>query len=116
MAVTNYFFYIHTLLAKNTIFCAFTCIPLHSLAFTVFKPQYNVNMDLDSTTPIAIVGLSFQLPGGAISEESLWSMLMEKRCASSDFPADRLDGSAFYHPDRTRGDSVSLEPHLLRIM
>ncbi|KAI1297828.1 ketoacyl-synt-domain-containing protein [Xylaria venustula] len=63
----------------------------------------------DKTMPIAVIGMSFQLPGGATSPESLWSMMLERRCASTDFPADRLGGSAFHHPDRTRGDSVPLK-------
>lgn len=66
-------------------------------------------MESDKTTPIAVIGMSFQLPGGAISSDSLWSMMLEKRCASSEFPEDRLGGSAFYHPDRSRGDSVSFK-------
>ncbi|TGJ78460.1 hypothetical protein E0Z10_g10307, partial [Xylaria hypoxylon] len=66
-------------------------------------------MNSDRTMPIAVIGMSFQLPGGATSPESLWSMMLERRCASTDFPADRLGGSAFHHPDRTRGDSVSLK-------
>jgi acyl transferase domain-containing protein len=63
-----------------------------------------------STVPIAVIGMSFQLPDGATSAESLWSMIMEARCASTNFPADRLGGSAIYHPDPARGDSVRLGP------
>ncbi|KAK7937187.1 uncharacterized protein PG986_014055 [Apiospora aurea] len=66
-------------------------------------------MEPDTTTPIAVVGMSFQFPGGATSPGSLWSMMSQRRCASSDFPEDRLGGSAFYHPDRSRGDSVPLK-------
>ncbi|KAI3317739.1 ketoacyl-synt-domain-containing protein [Xylariaceae sp. AK1471] len=66
-------------------------------------------MESDRTMPIAVIGMSFQLPGGATSPESLWSMMLERRCASTDFPVNRLGGSAFHHPDRTRGDSVPLK-------
>ncbi|KAH9900372.1 ketoacyl-synt-domain-containing protein [Xylariomycetidae sp. FL2044] len=66
-------------------------------------------MERESRVPIAVIGMSFQLPGGAVSAESLWSMMLEKRCVSTEFPADRLGGSTFYHPDRTRGDSVPLK-------
>lgn len=69
-----------------------------------------MTMEPESTTPIAVVGMSFQLPGGATSSDSLWSMMLERRCASTDFPEDRLGGSAFHHPDRSRGDSVSFRP------
>ncbi|KAK6958414.1 hypothetical protein Daesc_001214 [Daldinia eschscholtzii] len=61
--------------------------------------------ELDKTIPIAIIGMSFQFPDDATSAESFWSMMMEGRCASRDFPADRLGGSALYHPDPSRGDS-----------
>ncbi|RWA12367.1 hypothetical protein EKO27_g2745 [Xylaria grammica] len=72
-------------------------------------PRGTVAVESDRTMPIAVIGMSFQLPGGATSPESLWSMMLERRCASTDFPADRLGGSAFHHPDRTRGDSVPLK-------
>jgi hypothetical protein len=61
----------------------------------------------DLTVPIAIVGLAFQFPDDAKDAESFWAMLLEKRCASKEFPKDRLNGHALYHPDRSRGDSVS---------
>ncbi|KAK7908914.1 hypothetical protein PG985_014792, partial [Apiospora marii] len=66
-------------------------------------------MERDITTPIAVIGMSFQLPGGAASPDTLWSMMLEKRCASSDFPDDRLGGAALHHPDQSRGDSVPLK-------
>ncbi|KAJ3572508.1 hypothetical protein NPX13_g5029 [Xylaria arbuscula] len=66
-------------------------------------------MESDKTMPIAVIGMSFQLPGGATSSESLWSMILERRCASTDFPVDRLGGSASHHPDRTRRDSLPLK-------
>ncbi|KAI1804894.1 hypothetical protein F4811DRAFT_570659 [Daldinia bambusicola] len=72
------------------------------------ESQDAYNGELDKTIPIAIIGMSFQFPGDATSAESFWSMMMEGRCASRDFPADRLNGSALYHPDSSRGDSVPL--------
>jgi acyl transferase domain-containing protein len=59
-------------------------------------------------TPIAIIGLSFKFPGDATSAESLWSMMVDGRCASQEFPEDRLNGAALYNPDRSRGESVSI--------
>lgn len=64
-------------------------------------------MEADNDVPVAVVGMSFQFPDQATSEESFWTMLMEGRSASRDFPSDRLNGSALYHPDRSRGDSAS---------
>lgn len=57
--------------------------------------------------PVAIIGMSLLFPDDANTPESFWSMLMEARCASREFPSDRLGGEALYHPDATRGDSVS---------
>lgn len=57
--------------------------------------------------PLAVIGLSFEFPGEATSEEGFWQMIQEGRCASSDFPTDRLNIDAFYHPD---GDRPSTFP------
>lgn len=60
----------------------------------------------DQSIPIAIVGMSFQFPDNATSTESFWSMLLDRRCASRDFPLARLKASTLYHPDPSRGDTV----------
>ncbi len=60
----------------------------------------------DSDVPIAIIGLAFEFPQGATSVESFWEMIVEGRSASIDFPSDRLNINAFYHPDENRPSSV----------
>ena len=59
--------------------------------------------------PLAIVGFSLKFPQEATSQEAFWSMLMEKRCAMTEWPSDRLNVEAFYHADKTRNDTVSDE-------
>ncbi|MFJ9030197.1 SDR family NAD(P)-dependent oxidoreductase, partial [Streptomyces sp. NPDC102274] len=53
-----------------------------------------------SDEPIAIVGMSTRLPGGADSPEELWNLVVEQRDAVSGFPLDRgWDLEGLYHPD-----------------
>lgn len=56
---------------------------------------------------IAVVGYSLEFPQDATSSEGFWKMMAEKRCAMTEFPPDRLNIDAFYHPDANRGDSFS---------
>ncbi|ERF71956.1 hypothetical protein EPUS_06515 [Endocarpon pusillum Z07020] len=58
-------------------------------------------------TPIAVVGYDFEFPQEATSTESFWQMLCEGRCASTEFPKDRINIDAFYHPDRSRNSTVA---------
>ena len=61
----------------------------------------------DRPAPLAIIGLAFEFPQGATSVEAFWQMLCEGRSARTDFPEDRLNIDAFYHPDGSRPNSVS---------
>ena len=67
-----------------------------------FIPQ----VEEDMLEPIAVVGFSFKFPQEATSTEDFWQMLMQGRCAATEFPDDRLGLSAIYHPDANREDSV----------
>jgi thioester reductase-like protein len=49
--------------------------------------------------PIAVVGLSCRLPGGAQDPESYWRMLSEGVDGTGEFPAERGDARALYDPD-----------------
>ncbi|KAJ3572452.1 hypothetical protein NPX13_g5041 [Xylaria arbuscula] len=49
--------------------------------------------------PIAIVGLSCRLPGGANDLKSLWDVLGNGREAWSPVPPDRFNETAFFHPN-----------------
>jgi acyl transferase domain-containing protein/NADPH:quinone reductase-like Zn-dependent oxidoreductase/NAD(P)-dependent dehydrogenase (short-subunit alcohol dehydrogenase family) len=47
--------------------------------------------------PIAVVGISCRLPGGANSPDELWQLLQGGSSAWSPVPADRFNEAAFYH-------------------
>ncbi|TEY39885.1 hypothetical protein BOTCAL_0448g00110 [Botryotinia calthae] len=56
--------------------------------------------------PVAIIGMSFVFPRDANSADGFWTMLMQARCASEDFPESRLNQASFYHSDVARQDSL----------
>lgn len=56
--------------------------------------------------PVAVIGYSLKFPQDAVSADSFWKMLIEKRCAMTEFPKDRINLNAFYHPDADRSDTV----------
>jgi acyl transferase domain-containing protein len=58
--------------------------------------------------PLAIIGFSLRFPQDAVSSESFWKLIMEKRCASSDFPPGRMNIDAHHHPDINRLDSLTM--------
>jgi acyl transferase domain-containing protein len=59
--------------------------------------------------PIAIIGMSCRLPGGANSPEELWSMLYEGRSGRSPVPSTRWNAEAFYHPDQNAKESLNFQ-------
>ena len=61
---------------------------------------------MSATTPIAVIGMSCRLPGGANSPEELWDMLSEGRSAWGPVPFDRWNADAFYHPDPRAKESL----------
>jgi acyl transferase domain-containing protein len=56
---------------------------------------------------IAIIGMARRFPQDAENPEKLWKMLLEGRSASSEFPKDRVNLDAHYHPNPTHGGTVS---------
>jgi hypothetical protein len=57
--------------------------------------------------PIAIVGMAVRFPQGADSPDDVWKMLVEGRCASTEFPKDRLNIDGFWNSDPEKLNSVS---------
>jgi acyl transferase domain-containing protein len=48
--------------------------------------------------PISVVGIAFQFPGGADTEEKFWNMLMNRQCVSREFPTNRGNIDMHYDP------------------
>jgi hypothetical protein len=57
--------------------------------------------------PIAIIGLAFQFPQGAVTEDAFWDMLVNHRNTSTEYPKDRLNIDAFYSKDPKKRNTVS---------
>ena len=57
--------------------------------------------------PIAIVGLSCRLPGGARDPQSLWEILAQEHDLWQPIPRKGFNASALYHPDPGRSGAVS---------
>ncbi|TIY11377.1 MAG: hypothetical protein E5V16_05870, partial [Mesorhizobium sp.] len=54
---------------------------------------------IDSTQPVAVIGIGCRFPGGIQDAESYWTFLLEKNCGIVDIPADRWNVDAFYDPE-----------------
>ncbi|KAI0379259.1 hypothetical protein F5Y04DRAFT_290474 [Hypomontagnella monticulosa] len=57
--------------------------------------------------PLAVIGLSFRLPGGAETTDAFWDMLVSKRSASTLTPRSRFNPEAHYNADASRIGSLS---------
>ncbi len=49
--------------------------------------------------PIAIVGRSLRMPGGASTPDTWWPLLRDGVDATTEFPAERADTAGYHHPD-----------------
>lgn len=65
------------------------------------------DVDGNFLEPIAICGFSVKFPQDASSAEDFWRMMVERRCAMTRFPSDRLNSRGFYSKSKTR-NSASL--------
>ncbi|KAI9693527.1 MAG: Type I Iterative PKS [Bogoriella megaspora] len=60
----------------------------------------------DSPDPIAVIGFALKFPGEARNVEGFWDMLVNGRCAMTDFPKDRINLDGHYHPDASHLDEL----------
>ncbi|XDG08296.1 hypothetical protein ABKA04_007911 [Annulohypoxylon sp. FPYF3050] len=93
----------------------------HASIIRPYDEQYQDNGDTiaqdllaASDDPIAICGFSMMLPQGASSPQKFWDMMMEKRCATTEIPSDRLNINGFQRKSQS-GNTVPLRGgHFLR--
>lgn len=64
------------------------------------------NGTMASKEPIAIIGMAARFPGDARTVDDLWNVLMQGRHQKSEFPPDRINQHAHYHPDPEHGGTV----------
>lgn len=55
-------------------------------------------MEQATTMPIAVIGMACRFPGQANTPERLWDVCAAARNTWSNWPRDRLNESAFSHP------------------
>ncbi|PYH86334.1 hypothetical protein BO82DRAFT_380441 [Aspergillus uvarum CBS 121591] len=55
---------------------------------------------------LAVVGFAFEFPQDATTSDRLWEMISKGRSASTDFPQDRMNIDAFYHPSQERPSTI----------
>ena len=82
-------------------------------SFDFSANDYSFYQDVQScganvVEPIAVTGLSLKFPQDVTSTKSFNTMLMEGRCAVTEFPKDRINLDAFYSTDANRKDTVQL--------
>ena len=65
-------------------------------------------VDGDDDDPVVVCGFAVRFPGDASSSEEFWKMMLEKRCASGEFPGGRVNIDGFYQKDSSRPNTVSI--------
>jgi hypothetical protein len=63
----------------------------------------------DDEDPVVVCGLAVRFPGDASSEGDFWKMMLEKRCASGEFPRERVNIDGFYQKDSSKSNTVSIK-------
>ena len=66
------------------------------------------DLEEENLEAVAIVGFSIKFPQDATSPQSFWNMMVEGRCAMTEFPANRLNIDSFYHPDSSKRNTIPL--------
>ncbi|KAF8850740.1 hypothetical protein BDZ45DRAFT_184816 [Acephala macrosclerotiorum] len=73
------------------------------------------DQEMSHEDAIAIVGIACRFPQDAENSEKLWEMLLKGRSAATEFPKNKMNVDAHYHPDPAHGGSMSCrEAHLMK--
>ncbi|KAL8846842.1 MAG: hypothetical protein Q9221_008100 [Calogaya cf. arnoldii] len=65
--------------------------------------------------PIAIIGFALKFPQEAVSPGHFWKMLLERRCAMTEFPPSRMNVDAFYDQENSAQGTIPLRGgHFIR--
>ncbi|PSN59795.1 ketoacyl-synt-domain-containing protein, partial [Corynespora cassiicola Philippines] len=59
--------------------------------------------------PLAIVGMSCRMPGKVASLDDFWNLLANSKDGYKEFPKDRFNWEAYYHPNQARKDSIHVK-------
>lgn len=62
--------------------------------------------ELEERDPIAIIGMGCRFPQDADTVDNLWEFLLDARQAMTEFPSNRINQYAHYHPDAEHGGTV----------
>lgn len=66
-------------------------------------------VDGDESNAVAICGFSIKFPQEATSVDAFWEMMVKRRCAMTEFPADRINPSGFQPSSGKRNNTVNLK-------
>lgn len=89
----------------------YTEAPPSDIGMSEHLDRVGVVDDGSVVEPIAVVGLSLKFPQEATSPEAFWKMLLEKRCAMTEIPPDRMNVDAFHGVDQSRTDTAGFLHH-----
>lgn len=78
-----------------------------------YNEDLNVTMSaMNSSVPIAIIGMSCRFAGDVNDPEQLWHMCADGRSGWSPIPSSRFNMDAFYHPNTEKLSTVCVKSHV----
>ncbi|ETS74933.1 hypothetical protein PFICI_13417 [Pestalotiopsis fici W106-1] len=54
---------------------------------------------IDGEDPVVVCGFSIKLPQDATNADSFWKVMMDRRCAMTEFPHDRMNVNGFFQQE-----------------